>query len=59
MQILSTIFLVFRSDSTVMIGIACLLSWLVIFQYIKKYKQMVLLNEVLSMSIPKILLSMI
>lgn len=53
-QIIGSVYLIFGTEHEVIIGMGCLMSWLTVFKFIKKYQNLVLMYEVMKMSIIKI-----
>lgn len=57
-QMLGSTYLIFTHKSSIMVGMGCIISWMVIFKFLRNYEKMVLLNQVLSMSLPRIMVFM-
>ena len=58
-QIIGSIFLIFNFKKSVVVGIGCLMSWLGIFTYLKYIPRFTVLNQVLSKSMPKLIVFLI
>lgn len=57
-QVLGSTYLILTHKSTIMVGMGCIISWMVLFKFLRRYEKMVLLNQVLSMSFPRIMIFM-
>lgn len=57
-QVVGSIYLLFTHRPTIIVGLGCIIAWIVLFKFLRRYQKMVLLNKVLSMSLPQILVFM-
>ncbi len=57
-QVLGSTYLIATHRSSLLVGMGCIISWMVLFKFLRTYDKMVLLNRVLSMSFPRILVFM-
>jgi|JI6StandDraft_1071083.scaffolds.fasta_scaffold08292_3 hypothetical protein len=57
-QVVGSIFLLSTQRPTIIIGLGCITAWIVLFKFLRRYQKMVLLNKVLSMSLPQIFIFM-
>lgn len=57
-QAFGSIYLLLTHRPTILVGFGCIIAWIVLFKFLRRYQKMVLLNKVLSMSMPQILIFM-
>lgn len=57
-QMIGSIYLVFTHQPTMIVGIGCIIAWMVLYKYIRHYERMILLNQILGKSLPQIIIFM-
>jgi hypothetical protein len=57
-QVVGSTYLLFTHRPTIIVGLGCITAWIVLFKFLRRYQKMVLLNKVLSMSMPQIIIFM-